>query len=50
MYELTMNELYLVDGGAKTVSDYFLLAGSIAACFVSPYVGIPLTIVVFAAT
>lgn len=39
-------EMYNITGGKlQTVSDYLLLGGSIAACLVSPYVGIPLCVV-----
>lgn len=50
MRELTVQELYFIDGGEKTISDHFLFAGAIAACFVSPALGVPLVVAVWVFT
>lgn len=49
-FELTELELFEIDGGKKTTSDYLLLGGSICLCFVSPWVGVPATIGIFVLT
>lgn len=47
---LNMDELYLIEGGKKSVSDWLLMGGGIFACFLCPEVGVPYTILVFALT
>lgn len=57
-YQLSMNqfmalsddELFGVDGGKKTVSDWLLFGGALCACYVNPYVGVPLAVAVFLLT
>lgn len=49
MNEMNMQELQSIEGG-RTLSDYFFLAGGIAACFVSPWVGVPLVVGSFLAS
>lgn len=45
--ELCVNELFALDGGKlQSVSDWLLLGGAVCACFVSPYIGVPLAIAV----
>lgn len=47
MKEISKNELLYINGGVlEKPSDYFLLAGGIAACFVNPSLGIILCITV----
>ena len=47
---LDLNELYLVDGGKKTVSDYLILGGALCCIPLNPYVGAALTVAVFTLT
>lgn len=44
--ELKQEELLFVEGGKlDTVSDWLLMGGSVCACFVSPGLGVTLTII-----
>lgn len=46
-FELNGDDLFAINGGKlETVSDWLLLGGAVCACFVSPYIGVPLAIAV----
>jgi|LSQX01.3.fsa_nt_gb hypothetical protein len=47
MNEIRQEELMYINGGKlETVSDYLLLGGGVAACFVSPWIGVPMVVAV----
>lgn len=46
MKELTYNELLLIDGGFKFSQACFFVAG-VAACFVTPYIAVPMFVMTF---